>query len=54
VTTMVKALADSGHVEHRPRQGDYQLLPFGQALSSSSVREDGPQCRWGRPQQRAR
>ena len=21
VTTMVKALADSGHVEHRPRQG---------------------------------
>ena len=32
VTTMVKALADSGHVEHRPRQGvrgQRERLPVG-------------------------
>lgn len=37
-TTMVKSLADSGHVEHRPRQG-VRLTPEGRRLALSVLRK---------------
>ena len=38
VTTMVKSLADSGHVEHRPRQG-VRLTAEGRRLALSVLRK---------------